>query len=71
MKRNDNNIKKLLKQLEEEAVMQKIVLNKLINSSKMHIIPINIDHEKNEVFDWSVDTEINPDFELWEKELNE
>lgn len=27
-------------------------------------------HEKEEVYDWALDTDMNPDWNTWEKELN-
>jgi len=27
-------------------------------------------YEKEEVYDWALDTDINPDWNIWEKELN-
>jgi hypothetical protein len=27
-------------------------------------------HEKEEVYDWALDTDMNPDWNNWEKELN-
>ena len=26
-------------------------------------------HEKVEIYDWALDTDMNPDFSLWEKEI--
>jgi hypothetical protein len=31
---------------------------------------MNDNYEKEEVYDWALDTDINPDWNTWEEELN-
>lgn len=64
-------IELLLQKLKNKEQIEKALLNNIANNENIRIIPINTDYEKNKIYDWETDIEINPDFELWEKELSE
>jgi len=59
-------VKKLLEDMGLDGSFEITPLNKVnINS---HTKTVN-NYEKDKVFNWENDTEMNPDFELWELEL--
>jgi hypothetical protein len=64
-------IELLLQKLKNKEQIEKALLNNISNNENIKIIPIDINYEKNKIYDWETDIEINPDFELWEKELSE
>lgn len=64
-------IELLLQKLKNKEQIEKALLNNIANNENIKIIPIDTDYEKNKIYDWETDIEINPDFELWEKELSE
>jgi len=64
-------IELLLQKLKNKEQIEKALLNNIANNENIRIIPIDTDYEKNKIYDWETDIEINPDFELWEKELSE
>lgn len=64
-------IELLLQKLKNKEQIEKALLNNIANNKNIRIIPIDTDYEKNKIYDWEIDIEINPDFELWEKELSE
>ncbi len=64
-------IELLLQKLKNKEQIEKALLNNIANNENIRIIPIDTDYEKNKIYDWETDIEINPDFELWNKELSE
>ena len=64
-------IELLLQKLKNKEKIEKALLNNIANNENIRIIPIDTNYEKNKIYDWETDIEINPDFELWEKELSE
>jgi len=64
-------IELLLQKLKNKEQIEKALLNNIANNENIRIIPIDTNYEKNKIYDWETDIEINPDFELWEKELSE
>ena len=59
-----NKQDKLIKELQDD------VLNSLRNKEiKKLLTNLTENEEKIAFFDWENDTDINPDFELWEQEL--
>ena len=63
-------IELLLQKLKNKEQIEKALLNNIANNENIRIIPIDTNYEKNKIYDWETDIEINPDFELWEKELS-
>lgn len=61
----------ILKRLKNHKNEEEFVLGRLINHDNMELHSILSDREKNKIYDWELDTDINPDFELWEKEFSE
>jgi len=61
----------ILESLKNHENEEQSILGRLINHENMELYPILSDREKNKIYDWELDTDINPDFELWEKEFNE
>jgi len=73
-----NKRKKQIKLVEEQKKdVQKFlkdkeikkILKDLSNNKNLEIIPLLTIKKQTTFFDWENDTDINPDFELWEKEL--
>jgi len=64
VKEQKEDIQKFLKDKEIKKI-----LKDLSNNKNLEIIPLLTIKKQTTFFDWENDTDINPDFELWEKEL--
>jgi len=64
VKEQKEDIQKFLKDKEIKKI-----LKDLSNNKNLEIIPLLTIKKQTTFFDWENDTDINPDFKLWEKEL--